>query len=77
MNPSENDSSDTWAVHRQDDNGNRFIVCTGVSHEEAERMAAQLEARAQSSFIGSSRIAQRRDVQAARMPTLESPALRT
>ena len=36
-----------WAVHRQDDNGNRFVVQTGLSREEAERLAAELEARVQ------------------------------
>ena len=35
----------TWAVHRQDDNGNRFVVATGLSREEAERLVAVYEAR--------------------------------
>ena len=35
----------TWEVHRQDDNGNRFIVQTGLSREEAERLVEQFEAR--------------------------------
>jgi hypothetical protein len=35
----------TWAVHRQDDNGNRFVVQTRLSREEAERLVAELEAR--------------------------------
>jgi hypothetical protein len=35
----------TWAVHRQDDNGNRDVVETGLSREEAERLVAKLEAR--------------------------------
>jgi hypothetical protein len=35
----------TWAVHRQDDNGNRFVVKTGLSREEAERLVAMYEAR--------------------------------
>jgi hypothetical protein len=34
----------TWTVHRQDDNGNRFVVRTGLSREEAERLVAELEA---------------------------------
>jgi hypothetical protein len=34
----------TWAVHRQDDNGSRFVVRTGLSREEAERLVAKLEA---------------------------------
>ena len=33
----------TWAVVRQDDNGNRFVVRTGLNHEEAERLAAEYE----------------------------------
>jgi hypothetical protein len=35
----------TWAVHRQDDNGNRFVVQTGLGREQAERLVAELEAR--------------------------------
>jgi hypothetical protein len=35
----------TWTVYRQDDNGNRFVVQTGLSREEADRLAAALEAR--------------------------------
>jgi hypothetical protein len=35
----------TWTVHRQDDNGNRFVVETGLSSEEAERLVALLESR--------------------------------
>lgn len=35
----------TWAVHRQDDNGNRFVVQTGLDRTEAERLVAELEAR--------------------------------
>ena len=38
-------SSDSeWTVHRQDDNGNRFVVREGLSREEAERLVAELEA---------------------------------
>jgi hypothetical protein len=33
----------SWAVLRQDDNGNRFLVETGLSREEAERLVAQYE----------------------------------
>lgn len=32
-----------WSVHRQDDNGNRFVVATGLSREDAERLAAEFE----------------------------------
>jgi len=35
----------TWAVHRQDDNGNRFVVETGLSRQEAERLVAMYEER--------------------------------
>jgi hypothetical protein len=37
--------AETWAVHRQDDNGNHFVVQTGMSRPDAERLAAELEAR--------------------------------
>jgi hypothetical protein len=32
-------------VHRQDDNGNRFVVRKGLSRDEAERLVAELDAR--------------------------------
>jgi hypothetical protein len=35
----------TWAVYRQDDLGNRFLVRTGLGREDAGRLAAELEAR--------------------------------
>ena len=35
----------SWAVHRQDDNGNHFLVQTGLTREEAERLVAVFEAR--------------------------------
>ena len=38
-------SPQTWAVCRQDDNGNRFVVETGLTQAEAERLAALYEAR--------------------------------
>ncbi len=38
-------SEPTWAVHRQDDNGNRYVVQTGLTREAAEQLAAELEAR--------------------------------
>ena len=34
---------DTWAVHRQDDNGNRFIVEKGLSLETAEALVLEFE----------------------------------
>ena len=36
---------DAWTVWRQDDNGNHFVVREGLTHEEAKRTAAELEAR--------------------------------
>ena len=35
----------TWAVHRQDDNGNRFVVQAGLTRDEADRLVAAFEAR--------------------------------
>ena len=35
----------TFTVHRQDDNGNRFVVQTGMTRADADRLAADLEAR--------------------------------
>jgi hypothetical protein len=35
----------TWAVHRQDDNGNQFVVRTGLTQEEAERLVAEYTAK--------------------------------
>ncbi|MFF2041293.1 SPOR domain-containing protein [Kitasatospora sp. NPDC058170] len=35
----------TYRVMRQDDNGNRVVVATGLERAEAERPAAQFEAR--------------------------------
>lgn len=35
----------TWAVHRQDDNGNRFVVQSGLTREAAERLVTTLETR--------------------------------
>jgi len=43
---------ETWTVHRQDDNGNRFVVDTGLSREEAERLVAVFESRGHKQFIG-------------------------
>ena len=38
-------SSQDWTVHRQDDNGNRFVVQSGLNKEDADKMAAEFEAR--------------------------------
>ncbi|WP_145909610.1 SPOR domain-containing protein [Kitasatospora viridis] len=35
----------TWRVMRQDDNGNRYLVARELPKDEAERFAAELEAR--------------------------------
>ncbi|MFJ2187662.1 SPOR domain-containing protein [Kitasatospora sp. NPDC087861] len=34
-----------YRVMRQDDNGNRFLVATGLERAEAQRLAAEFEAR--------------------------------
>ena len=34
-----------WSVWRQDDNGSRFEMSAGHTREEAERLAAEFEAR--------------------------------
>jgi hypothetical protein len=39
------DRAETWAVVRQDDHGNRFVVKTGLSHQQAEEIAREFEAR--------------------------------
>ncbi|MBL8795379.1 MAG: hypothetical protein JNM56_15855 [Planctomycetia bacterium] len=38
-------SARTWTVHRQDDNGNRFVVQTGLPRADAEHLVAVFEAR--------------------------------
>ena len=50
MNPPQDSSSspkpnETWTVHRQDDNGNRFVVERHLSREDAERLVQTFEAR--------------------------------
>jgi hypothetical protein len=42
----DNPAAADYEVHRVDDNGNEFVVATGLSLEEAERIAALFEARA-------------------------------
>ncbi len=37
--------NETWAVYRQDDTGNQYIVETGLSREKAETLVAMYEAR--------------------------------
>ncbi|WP_199881718.1 SPOR domain-containing protein [Streptomyces sp. CB03911] len=36
---------ETYRVMRQDDNGNRYLVAGGLGRAEAERLAAEFEAR--------------------------------
>lgn len=38
-------TEDCWAVYRQDDNGNRFVVARGLPHEAAQRLARVFEER--------------------------------
>jgi hypothetical protein len=41
---------ESWAVHRQDDNGNRFLVERHLTHEAAERLVEELTARGHKQF---------------------------
>ena len=45
MSHAEKDDYGTWAVYRQDDYGNRFLVRGGLAHDDAGRVAAELAAR--------------------------------
>lgn len=36
---------ETFRLMRQDDNGNRYVVARGLSREDADRLAAEYEAR--------------------------------
>ncbi len=45
MNRIEKDKPANWAVYRQDDEGNRFLVHTGLGRHDAGRLAAELGAR--------------------------------
>lgn len=38
-------STPDWCVKRLDDNGNEFVLRTGLSREEAERLARDYQAR--------------------------------
>jgi hypothetical protein len=38
-------ADEAWVVWRQDDNGNRFVVARRESREEADALAAEMEAR--------------------------------
>jgi hypothetical protein len=39
-----------WTVWRLDDNGNRFAINAGLTHEEAQTLATELEAKAHKQF---------------------------
>lgn len=39
------DSGVHWAVYRLDDNGNRFVVETGLTKEAAEELVAEFQSR--------------------------------
>ncbi|MNE98070.1 hypothetical protein D3C80_1965360 [compost metagenome] len=39
------DDGRTWCVKRLDDNGNEFVVQAGLTREQAERLAAEYQAR--------------------------------
>jgi hypothetical protein len=41
----EHDGARVWSVWRQDDNGNRFLVRSGITEEEAHQLASEFEAR--------------------------------
>jgi hypothetical protein len=41
MGIAERDADRPWVVHRQNDNGNRVIVCSGHEREDADRLAAE------------------------------------
>lgn len=38
-------AQETWTVYRQDDNGNRFVVESHLTHEAALQLVAEFEAR--------------------------------
>ncbi|WP_280290012.1 hypothetical protein [Pseudomonas sp. BN417] len=38
-------SERSWCVKRLDDNGNEFVLRAGLTREEAERLAAEYQAR--------------------------------
>lgn len=48
--PSPNVSGNTWTVHRQDDNGNRFVVERHLSRDAAEQLVKELESHGHKQF---------------------------
>jgi hypothetical protein len=66
MADSELDSSagihdDAWTVFRQGDDGNRFVVQTGLTRDEANRLVAELEARGHKQHYWAARETVRRE----------------
>jgi len=45
MTPTNDRAQRAYRVVRQDDNGNRFVVQTALSRDEAERLVADFESR--------------------------------
>ena len=43
--PAPSPTPETFAAHRQDDNGNGFVVQTGMTRADAERLAAEFQPR--------------------------------
>jgi hypothetical protein len=43
--PNPEDAEPIWALYRIDDNGNVFLVRSGLTRSEANRLAAEFEAR--------------------------------
>ena len=41
---------ESWAVHRQDDNGNLFVVERHLTQDAAERLVEELTARGHKQF---------------------------
>ena len=35
----------TWSVHRQDDNGNRYVVASGLAESDARKLVDEYDAR--------------------------------
>jgi hypothetical protein len=51
--------TDSWAVWRQGDNANRFVVRSGLTYEEMKALARELEGRGHGNSTGAA--ARRRD----------------
>ncbi|WP_406202718.1 (deoxy)nucleoside triphosphate pyrophosphohydrolase [Kitasatospora sp. NBC_01560] len=64
---------DTFRVMRQDDNGNRFLVAQGLGRAEAERRAAEFEARGHKQLYWVEQAAPEADAVAVGAPTADAP----